>query len=88
MNGLLIEYRLRYNKKHKTEEVYEFIESFLNNVIKNNINWNDNKLTPFVLAMPNEYKTNDPTESYRNYYINEKKEFAKWKNGNIPWWWK
>ena len=68
LNGLLIEYTLRYSKRHKTEDVYEFIDSFLNNVIKN-LPWNKNTLTPFALAMPDEYKTNNPVTSYRNYYI-------------------
>jgi hypothetical protein len=25
-------------------------------------------------------------ESYRNYYINEKKDFSTWKNRDIPIW--
>lgn len=45
-------------------------------------------ITPFALAMPDEYKTSDPVESYRNYYLGAKHSFAKWKTGNIPHWWK
>jgi hypothetical protein len=30
--------------------------------------------TPFVLAMDNEYKREDPVEAYRNYYLTSKKE--------------
>jgi hypothetical protein len=37
-------------------------------------------LTPFALAMPVEYKTEDPVESYRNYYMSEEKQkIASWK---------
>jgi hypothetical protein len=37
-------------------------------------------LTPFALAMPQEYKTEDPVESYRNYYMSEEKQkIASWK---------
>ena len=40
------------------------------------------------LAMPDDYKTNDVVESYRKYYINDKKEIAKWKDGYVPNWFK
>ena len=37
-------------------------------------------LTPFALAMPQEYKTDDPVQSYRNYYLSEeKRKIASWK---------
>jgi hypothetical protein len=37
-------------------------------------------LTPFALAMPNEYKSYDPVEAYRNYYMSEEKQkIASWK---------
>jgi len=37
-------------------------------------------LTPFALAMPNEYKSYDPVEAYRNYYMSdEKQKIASWK---------
>ena len=31
-------------------------------------------LTPFALAMPDKYKTDDPVLSYRNYYMSEEKQ--------------
>ena len=43
-------------------------------------------LTPFALAMPDQYKSNDPMLSYRNYYIHEKKHIASWKNREVPDW--
>ena len=37
-------------------------------------------LTPFALAMPIEYKTDDPVISYRNYYMSEEKQkIGSWK---------
>jgi hypothetical protein len=37
-------------------------------------------LTPFALAMPEKYKSNDAVESYRNYYMSpEKQVIATWK---------
>lgn len=44
-------------------------------------------LTPFVLAMPEQYRCDDPVRSYKNYYIHEKSYFAKWHyRVNIPYW--
>jgi hypothetical protein len=45
-------------------------------------------LTPFALAMPDKYKTADPVESYRNYYMSEDKQrFATWhkRRGQPSW---
>jgi hypothetical protein len=46
-------------------------------------------MTPFVLAMPDIYKTDCPFESYRNYYQSpEKQRIASWKNRTHPKWFK
>lgn len=47
-------------------------------------------LTPFALAMPVEFKTEDPVESYRNYYMSESKQkIASWnKRREKPTWYK
>ena len=42
-------------------------------------------LTPFVLAMPDEFKTSDPVMSYRNYYMS-KQNIATWKKREKPNW--
>ena len=43
--------------------------------------------TPIRLAMPDQYKSDDPIESYRNYCIHEK-HYAKWEKGrDKPEWW-
>ena len=40
----------------------------------------ERELTPFALAMPDEFKTDDPVVSYRNYYMSEdKQKIASWK---------
>jgi hypothetical protein len=37
-------------------------------------------MTPFALAMPDQYKTADAVESYRKYYMSaEKQKIASWK---------
>ena len=72
---------MRYGKIHKSQAVTEWAESL-------NIDLPSKGQTPFCLAMPDEYKTSDPVESYRKYYAGAKAYFAKWKSGNIPDWWK
>ncbi len=41
--------------------------------------------TPFVRAMPEEFKCDNAVESYRRYYIGAKQEFAEWRNGTPEW---
>lgn len=43
-------------------------------------------MTPFALAMPIQYQTNDPVESYRNYYRHEKAHLFKWSKHQQPYW--
>jgi hypothetical protein len=47
-------------------------------------------MTPFALAMPVQYKTDDAVESYRNYYMSEEKQkIATWnKKRERPAWYK
>jgi hypothetical protein len=73
------EYTYRYGKSHKTQQV-------LNWCVDNKPNIQDIGLTTPALAMPDQYKTSCPVESYRNYYINEKNHIAEWKNRDIPYW--
>ena len=73
------EYTYRYGKRHKSQEVIEWC-------ITNKPNIVDKEFTEPARAMPDEYKVKSVVESYRNYYIGEKKSFAVWKNRNIPEW--
>jgi hypothetical protein len=42
-------------------------------------------MTPFVLAMPDEYKRATPVQSYREYYKEGKKHLHSWKRNHPPW---
>ena len=43
--------------------------------------------TEMPQAMPEYCKVKgNPIQAYRNYYINEKKRFATWKNKEVPKW--
>lgn len=47
------------------------------------------KAEPFTspaLAMPEQYRTNNPVESYRAYYNNDKRHLHKWTNRETPFW--
>ena len=81
-NALYNEYQFRYNKpdKHiRNKKIIDFCYKHLSSVI-------DENLTPFALAMPDKYKTDDTVKSYRNYYLGEKKHLFKWTNRETPYW--
>lgn len=73
------EYKLRYNKKinHKSFDVIKSLPDYKNECLG---------LTSFALAMPDEYKCDNPVEAYRNYYKQDKKNIATWKNKTPEWW--
>jgi hypothetical protein len=74
------EWRYRYGHPET-----KFHKSYLISLVLRENMPNDNKfeecgLTPFALAMPQQYKTDDAVESYRNYYMSEEKQkIASWK---------
>jgi len=76
------EWRFRYGHPET-----KFHKSYLMAVILRENMPTDDKfeeigLIPFALAMPNEYKSDDPVEAYRNYYMSEEKQkIASWKKG-------
>ena len=79
--NLCREYSFRYNRKHVKEDL-------IDNLYLNVPNLPDIAMTRFALAMPEQYKSKDVVESYRNYYIGEKYKFAKWTRRKIPKWYK
>ena len=62
----------------------------LKNNIPTDVKFEETVLTPFALAMPIEYKTDDAVESYRKYYMSaDKQKIATWKKGRTkPEWYK
>lgn len=70
------EYSYRYNKVHKSEQVIYWC-----NKNKKILYFTLNDLTSFAQAMPEQYRSENPVESYRTYYIQEKYHFAKWEKG-------
>ena len=79
--ALCDEYTVRYGKVHMTDEKLSGQLWFAPRNIKQTVT-----TTKFAQAMPEYCKREDPVEAYRYYYINEKKDFAKWTNRAMPWW--
>lgn len=81
--ALCKEYTYRYEKNHACMEVMEWADQ---EWIKRH--FPSKGITDRPLAMPDEYKRDDPVESYRLYYLNEKDEIAEWQKRDSPEWWK
>jgi len=73
------EYTYRYGKTHKSQQIIEWC-------INNKIDIADTGLTEAAKAMPFDYKEDDVVQSYRNYYMGEKRGFAIWSKRQKPSW--
>lgn len=80
LEALHKEYTYRYNKAHKSMKLLPSLFDPPSNIQE------ASKNTAVALAMPDEYKTADPVEAYRNYYMGAKRHIAKWKNRPVPSW--
>lgn len=78
--ALCAEYTHRYGKIHATQKHLEWLSGNIPSEL------NEGVMVPPPLAMPDEYKTDDPVESYRKYYNGDKSSFAKWTKREIPQW--
>lgn len=74
------EYSYRYNKIHLCETKFR---KLLKQIPKN---IHQGPLTPFALAMPDEFKCDDPVKSYRAYYNANKRHLFGWKDRPVPFW--
>lgn len=76
---LMSEYTFRYNKRHACEKLIKPLKRLPYKITSG----------PFTQpppAMPDYCKVpGDSIQSYRNYYINEKASFAKWKRETPNW---
>jgi len=71
----------RYGKEHKSTTVLKWATDNAHV-----LSFPKTGLTEFALAMPDEYKTSCPIESYRNYYRDGKSHLHSWKNRSKPEW--
>ncbi|UCF83015.1 MAG: hypothetical protein JSV50_17800 [Desulfobacteraceae bacterium] len=71
-------YRFRTSKDHSSLAVVDQIEE---------VKFESTGLTDFPQAMPEQYKVSgDPVQAYRNFYVGEKLQFAKWTRRRRPAW--
>lgn len=76
----LNEHARRYNKEgHGAGKIKNFLSQLPANI-------KHGARTEFGLAMPEQYKVDDPVQSYKNYYLGEKVPFATWTNTPVPDW--
>ena len=79
-NALCAEYTYRYSRKHKCEGLAEFLD-------QTPINIEHHSFRAPPMAMPDRYHIpHDVVQSYRNYYINEKRNMHKWTKRDGPDW--
>ena len=88
---LVKEYEFRYGanvskkkgsqQQKKEHACKQHIIWLMNHAPPSLINGEIKERTKMALAMPDEYKTDDPVESYRQLYIHEKSKFARWNRG-------
>lgn len=83
--ALCNEYTYRYEKTHKCEEVIRTI--FREDLGPPKKWFGDVRRTDFAQAMPVQYKHPNAVTAYRQYYLGEKKRFAKWTKRKPPVWW-
>lgn len=70
-------YRYGHVRNHKSYEITMMLPT---------PNLPQKSLTPFALAMPTCYKSNNPIDSYRKYYLGEKQHLFKWTKRGPPYW--
>jgi hypothetical protein len=70
------EYSFRYGKQHRSADVIAWCAGN-----RSRLSFPRIRRTPFALAMPDIFKSEDPVQSYRNFYMKEKAGFARWERG-------
>lgn len=69
--ALLNEYTYRYGRPHACLKLLQVLALPING-------FPEQGLTKFALAMPDEFKVDDPVQSYRNYYLGKKIQNNFW----------
>lgn len=85
LESLLKEYESRYWKLHDSYHIFPAIYDW--SCHADEFDFPSGTLTPFAQAMPPAYKHDNAIIAYRNYYMGEKKTFAKWNHSDKPAWW-
>lgn len=82
--ALCQEYTHRYGKVHLTQtKLAEILQNVPNKMLEDSYPYD---MTKMPQAMPDQYKTEDSVQAYKNYYIAEKKSQSKYTNREVPAW--
>ena len=74
------EWKYRYGHPETKAHKSYLVSLLLRENIPSDDKFEESGLTPFALAMPEQYKTSDAVDSYKNYYMSEEKQkIASWK---------
>ena len=74
------EWKYRYGHPETKVHKSYIMAMYLRENIPSDHKFAERNLTPFALAMPDKYKSEDAILSYRNYYMSEEKQkIASWK---------
>ena len=86
LNELLLEWSYKSEKGYPSMDnpsdislLVEILEQ-----LENYATGDEAHITEPPQCMPDQYKTNDYVTAYRNYYVGDKKRFAKYKNCKTP----
>ena len=88
IDHLHAEWKYRYGHPETKVHKSYLVALYLRENMPEEEKFEEKGLTPFALAMPDQYKTDDPVLSYRNYYMSENKQkIASWskKRGKPAW---
>lgn len=88
IDHLHAEWKYRYGHPETKVHKSYLVALYLRENVPEEEKFEEKGLTPFALAMPDQYKTDDPVLSYRNYYMSENKQkIASWskKRGKPAW---
>ena len=77
------QYTKRYRKIHKSSNIINLLRG-IGRVWNVEDNFPSVNFTRPPLCMPDEYKSDDYIQSYRNYYIGDKKRFARYTSVDTP----
>lgn len=79
LKTMLTEYEARYKRQGAVRKILDFLSTAPKNI-------GDGEWSEPPITMPDKFKTDSVIESYREFYRGDKRRFAKWKNGNVPFW--
>ncbi len=82
--ALCNEYAYRYDKKSEDHKCYSKLMFLITHVP--DLPSNNGSITVPKMAMPDKYKSPDPVQAYRSYYLNDKVRMLVWRKRGPPSW--